>query len=251
MKSKVITTYFGSQWMILTYEFTNYLILSLSNPLSLPYKYKEYLIQKQRLMTDETFIPSIIYSEFSHTLPKVMQDNNKDSLAGNNGRLNTYPYLYAIRYERMDEHVPKILSGWYPTDSHYDPTKSSNIAPSRIWGPYYLGIYDLHNIKKSGALFIRKVSYDIDKNIYKILPVEKVDDIPDIEWVELNISNVPDWEMEKKKLIEKATKRRKKEIEEEEKRNHHHVTVQDTTDYEGQEEEEYEENNVSDDGLEL
>ena len=70
-----------------------------------------------------------------------MQDN-KNSLAGNNGRLNTYPYLYAIRYERMDEHVPKILSAWYPTDSHYNPTKSSNIPASRIW----VSILNMHMI---------------------------------------------------------------------------------------------------------
>ena len=52
----------------------------------------------------------------------------------------------------------------------------------RAWGPYYLGTYDLKDIKDSGALFIRKVSPLVDANILHILPVDDHSLIPDISW---------------------------------------------------------------------
>jgi len=207
-QSKVITTYFGSQWMILTYQFVEYLVLSLDDPLSLPYKYKEYLIQKQRLMTDETFIPSLIQSEFPETLPKI---HTAPPFQSHTHRLSSPPYSYAIRYERMDEHVPKILSGWYPSHQHYNPT-------DHIWGPYYLGVYDLKDIKDSGALFVRKISVSVDENMYRVLPVDRREDIPEIGWVnhQVDLSDVPDWEREKERLMEKARRREEAKLVEEE-----------------------------------
>ena len=49
-------------------------------------------------------------------------------------------------------------------------------------GPYYLGTYDLANIKDSGALFIRKVAKEIDPNIFRLFPVSHESDIPYIQW---------------------------------------------------------------------
>ena len=50
----------------------------------------------------------------------------------------------------MDEHYP-----WSNFQQRY---VSPEGASSRAWGPYFLGAYDLANIKKSQALFVRKVS---------------------------------------------------------------------------------------------
>ena len=56
-------------------------------------------------------------------------------------------------------------------------------------GPYYLGTYDLAKIKDSGALFIRKVSKELDPNLLHLLPVNHKDEIPHIEWPnEINLS---------------------------------------------------------------
>jgi hypothetical protein len=64
-------------------------------------------------------------------------------------------------------------------EQRYD---SPSQLSTRAWGPYYLGTYDLGMIKKSGALFIRKVSTLVDENILRILPAESHDAIPSIFW---------------------------------------------------------------------
>ncbi len=62
-------------------------------------------------------------------------------------------------------------------------------------GPYYLGIYDLANIKDSGALFIRKVAKEIDPNLFHLFPVNSKGEIPYIHWPkELQISQKIDWD---------------------------------------------------------
>jgi hypothetical protein len=56
-------------------------------------------------------------------------------------------------------------------------------------------VYDLSNIRESGALFVRKVASAIDPNMYKLLPVEDPVQIPPIEWPkEVQVSMVPNWE---------------------------------------------------------
>ena len=61
-------------------------------------------------------------------------------------------------------------------------------------GPYYLGVYDLANIKETGALFIRKVAKEVDPNLFQIFPVERREDIPDIQWPEeVKINEKIDW----------------------------------------------------------
>lgn len=85
-----------------------------------------------------------------------------------------------LSYERMDEDKPSPY-GDIATDQHYD-SPNPHIEPSKAWGPYYLGIYDIGDIKRSGALFIRKISNDIDPNLTRIFPVAKKEAIPDIYW---------------------------------------------------------------------
>ena len=75
----------------------------------------------------------------------------------------------------------------------------------RAWGPYYLGVYDLGNIKDSGALFVRKVNRHIDPNLERLLPVGDRDDIPAIYWPnEVKVSKLIDWD----RLIEEFQRRK-------------------------------------------
>lgn len=71
----------------------------------------------------------------------------------------------------------------------------NNICVTLNRGPYYLGVYDLANIKDSGALFIRKVAKEIDPNLFHLFPVSSKDEIPYIHWPnELKISPKIDWD---------------------------------------------------------
>lgn len=61
-------------------------------------------------------------------------------------------------------------------------------------GPFYLGVYDLASVKKSGAIFIRKVTKSVDPNLYHIFPVNELNEIPLIDWPhEVLIGKKPDW----------------------------------------------------------
>ena len=196
-----LITHFGSQWMALQPDFVDYLITSLKRPDSLLSRYKDELIRTKRLMTDETFIPTLLMHvhPFNETLPVV----NKD------GSLKALPTMHSIRYERMDEHVPTAF-GAYPTEQRYEVPESSIADEPKVWGPYFLGVYDLGNLKDSGALFVRKVSTFLDPNIVHLLPVDHVDELPNIRWPkEVKLSPLPDWEKRIQELIEK--KRKEKE----------------------------------------
>jgi hypothetical protein len=207
-----LETYFGSQWMSLQPEWCQFLTKQLERPDSLPSRYRDYLIETGKLMTDETFIPTMLMHLFPDTIPKI-----KDTLALDNPDVE----MYSIRYERMDEHVPSS-SGYFPTEQRYQVPKSSGVDMPRAWGPYFLGIYDLDNIQRSGALFIRKVATAIDHNLFKLLPVDDPEEIPPISWPkEVKISPVPDWEkklaeMKKAYVAKEAAKEHEKEGEDEE-----------------------------------
>lgn len=126
------------------------------------------------------------------TIPKITKDYRLalSDYDENQGHLE----IYAIRYERMDEHVPSA-SGWFPTEQRYDVPISSGVETPKPWGPYFLGVYDLANIRLSGALYVRKVATSIDPNIFALLPADRPEDIPLIGWPkELKVSPVPDWE---------------------------------------------------------
>jgi len=168
------TIYFGSQWMILTREFVNHFIESLDNPKSLASQLKQELQRKQKLMSDETYIPTLLMNtpQFNSTLPSMNSDLSLQSL----------PTMTAIRYERMDEHMPLPFEDTVRIKQRYDVTDSSSVPKPRVWGPYYLGVYDLGSIRKTHALFIRKVTKAIDDNLHLLLPVSTRDDIPNISW---------------------------------------------------------------------
>jgi len=87
------------------------------------------------------------------------------------------------------------------------------VTDPHVWGPYFLGVYDLANIKVSGALFVRKVSVSVDPNLYRVLPVDDVAYIPDIGWADhvvLNVTDRPDWERIKADAIKRAKKKQEK-----------------------------------------
>ena len=64
--------------------------------------------------------------------------------------------MYAIRYERMDEHVP-TSKGYFPTEQRYEVPASSGVAEPKPWGPYFLGyvtgvLYFLVSCQKVNAI---------------------------------------------------------------------------------------------------
>jgi len=186
-QSMTLTIYFGSQWMALQPDFCKYLVDSLQRPDSLPTRFKDYLVRTGRLMTDETFIPTLLMHvmPFNETIPKS-NGRNGNGLAG-------FEQLKAIRYERMDEHVPTAF-GYYPTQQRYEVPESSLADQPKPWGPYFLGVYDLADIIDSGALYVRKTSVHVDPNLVRLLPVSNTSELPYIEWPnEVQISPVPNW----------------------------------------------------------
>lgn len=71
----------------------------------------------------------------------------------------------------------------------------------RPWGPYYVGVYDLGDIRDHRPLFVpfpasarasrfvslapaqvRKASRAVDPNIFRLLPVDDYAEIPDVRW---------------------------------------------------------------------
>ena len=186
------TVYFGSQWMALTPDFVEYVVRSLDHPNGLGRVLKETFLDTEVLMTDETFFATLLMNsaKFKDTLPKL---NSEDALA-------SYPSMRSLRYERMDENLPNAWGKYTSSDSLYDiPPKfkdaTNGEGSARPWGPYFLGTYDLGAIKDSGALFIRKVSSTVDKNLVNMLPLEKPSDdrlewdiLPDIRWPELGVN---------------------------------------------------------------
>jgi len=187
-KVKNITIYFGSQWMSLQQDFVEYVVKSLDRKDSFPSQLKKWLQDTGKLMTDETFIPTIVMNvyPYNQTVPKVY----------GNGSLVNLPSIHAVRFERMDEQSPSAF-GFYPIKQRYEVSSSSIADHPKAWGPYFLGVYDLSDIKHSGALFVRKVSVFVDPNIISMLPVESLNLLPDIKWSHnFNLSAVTDWESE-------------------------------------------------------
>jgi hypothetical protein len=202
-----LETYFGSQWMSLQFDWCQFLTRQLERPDSLASRYRDYLIETRKLMTDETYLPTLLMHYFPETVPELDED----------GYLDTDEVeMYSIRYERMDEQAPNSR-GWYPMDQRYDVPESSEVDVPHAWGPYFLGVYDLEKIKTSGALYIRKVSSILDPNLFRLLPVDDPEKIPAISWPrEVKISPVPDWEKTVAELKEKYRKeqeKKKKEME--------------------------------------
>jgi Core-2/I-Branching enzyme len=201
-RNKTIITHFGSQWIILQKNFVVWLNKQLLDTDSWPSQFREYLSQSEKLMSDETFIPSILMhvsmeeDGIHPMLPKVHRSSGR--LLWNNGTVSD---MYHVRYERMDEHYPTSY-GEFPVIQRYQVPESyveqSLLDQPKLWGPYFLGTYDLGHIRDSGALFARKVSMILDRNVLELLPVHRIDDIPNIHWpFEISITTRPDWSVEK------------------------------------------------------
>lgn len=187
-ESITMEIYFGSQWVALQPDFCAYLVSSLKRKDSLPSRFRDYLIDAGRLMTDETFMPTLLM----HVTP--FNETSLPLVNSNNGALVSRSDMTALRYERMDENVPTAF-GRVHKNQRYDVSESSIADSPKPWGPYFLGIYDLRAIRDSGALFIRKVSQFVEPNLYQVLPARRKEDIPDLFWPnELAVSPKVDWE---------------------------------------------------------
>lgn len=235
-----VTIHFGSQWVVLQRDFVAHLVQELERPDSFPCQFRDYLLRKGKVMTDETFVPTVLMHTAPYnttTLPRITADNTDETddekkeyqgslIYHDDDKLLPFPLppIYTLRYERMDEKYPSPLRDYYPTRPRYEvPHNMSTqlyqwkhnlqLPPEpHIWGPYYLGIYDLAAIRDSGALFLRKVSRHVDPNLNVLLPVDAPYQIPPIGWPTggVQASVVPDWESEKHALMKLAYLKAKK-----------------------------------------
>mmetsp|Transcript_30574 Transcript_30574/g.98538 ORF Transcript_30574/g.98538 Transcript_30574/m.98538 type:complete len:376 (-) Transcript_30574:46-1173(-) len=202
-----LEAHYGSQWMIAHRSFVDLVLSQLENDdenhrtaaalLRDWFKFATIHVEgvgKVRPhIPDETFFPSLLMyyygSPFGDGLqsdgdasPKVplpvevyerCDDSNGDDDDDKKGR--KVRLLRTAFYIRMDEHYP-----WSSSKQRYvAPTLDKKARP---WGPYYLGAYDLKEIRDFGALFVRKVSDDVDSTLFHVLPVDDHDDIPPIGW---------------------------------------------------------------------
>jgi len=200
-----VKIHFGSQWVILQQDFVRWLVQELHNDLSWPSQLRDYLQASGKLMTDETFIPTVLMHapQFADTLPV-------GPLVVRNANTTTHT-IHHVRYERMDEHYPSAF-GVFVEDQHYQVPDSllDVLDQPRIWGPYFLGTYDLGGLKLSGALFARKISALVDPNLVRLLPVDHIQQIPDIRWPhEVSVTAKPDWSSEKVAWKEMMDRQRK------------------------------------------
>ena len=128
-KNVKVDVYFGSQWVSLTPQFCEFLILQLARDDSLASRFRDWLIDTEKLMADETFFTSMLMRYFPETLPKITDDHFLDDEDID---------MYAIRYERMDEHAPTSKGDLWE-EQRYDVPVSSGVEQPRPWGPYFLG----------------------------------------------------------------------------------------------------------------
>lgn len=205
VRNQTIVTHFGSQWIILQANFCHWLVDQLRDdrPESLASLYRDYLIHQEYLMTDETFLASLLMvAQSSNSLFQLPRVDDSGFLLWKNGSISN---IWAIRYERMDEHMPTAF-GYFPTQQRYEVpnsySESGHVESVRPWGPYFLGVYDLGSIRESGALFVRKVSERIDSNMVRLLPVHHESEIPWVDWPnEVALGKKPDWESIKAALL--------------------------------------------------
>lgn len=167
-----IEAYFGSQWMVLRRDFVDFVVHELENPESPASSLRDFFVDGwvtvegvglvRPHIPDETFFPSLLaYHNFSLPDPVLQLPGGDVITAGH--------------YVRMDEHYP-----WSSSRQRY--VAGTLDKRERPWGPYYLGVYDLLDIKASRAAFVRKTSPEVDPNLYAILPVEDHALIPPITW---------------------------------------------------------------------
>ena len=70
--------HFGSQWMTLTPSVVEFFAVSMKQPESLPMRFKDELLNRNLLMADEVFFPTVIihHYDFKHTLPKLSENRS-------------------------------------------------------------------------------------------------------------------------------------------------------------------------------
>jgi len=129
-----VDIYFGSQCMSLTPEYCEFIVRQLARPDSLSSRFRDWLIETGKLMSDETFFTSILMRYFPETIPKIDEDMFLETDSEDDDDVS----MYAIRYERMDEHVPSS-NGYFPTEQRYEVPDSTGVEKPRPWGPYFLG----------------------------------------------------------------------------------------------------------------
>mmetsp|Transcript_34954 Transcript_34954/g.71326 ORF Transcript_34954/g.71326 Transcript_34954/m.71326 type:complete len:464 (+) Transcript_34954:106-1497(+) len=173
-----LEAYYGSQWMVVTRSFVTFLLDEMARKDSFTERLAHWfehgsleIDTGRRKMRVKPHIPDEIF------FPTVLM--NSASLNGSSGAPSTVPdyrlpQMRDMWYIRMDEHYP-----WSNFNQRYDSPADASL---RAWGPYYLGSYDLGSIKRSGALFVRKVSGRVDENLMRLLPVENHSAIPDLSW---------------------------------------------------------------------
>ena len=173
--------HYGSQWMLLHRNFVNLVIEQLSDPKApgsvLRDWFKYAMIHVDGVgkvrphIPDETFFPTLLMFSNNQTAPYPIEIYESCYSGGDTKK----KLLKTAFFIRMDEHYP-----WSSSKQRY-------VAPAldkkaRPWGPYYLGAYDLKDIRDFGAFFIRKVSDDVDPTLFSVLPVDDHDMIPPIAW---------------------------------------------------------------------
>ena len=125
-----IVIHFGSQWMILTPEFVKYVATEIQRHDSLESRFKEALIGREMLMSDETFIPTLLarHPRFKETIPKI-DDDGALVLGSGFDRV----IIKQIRYERMDENMPDAF-GNVVREQRYDvPDSVTDVDIPRKW----------------------------------------------------------------------------------------------------------------------
>jgi len=129
-RTEDIVIHFGSQWMILTPEFVKYIALSIQRHDSLASLLKQELIARERLMSDETFIPTLLahHPRFRETIPKVGEDGTMIQRPGFESVI-----IKSVRYERMDENSPDAFGNVVPEQRYDVPDTAIDVDVPRNW----------------------------------------------------------------------------------------------------------------------
>jgi len=175
--------HYGSQWMVLTRSFVEFVLREREVPGSLTHELAEWFqhgsleidvgkkdkIRVKPHIPDELFFPTVLMNS-----PRFNGSSAHDGPESATVPPPRLPLMRDMHFIRMDEHYP-----WSSSLQRYEAPPGYE---ARSWGPYYVGAYDLHDVKASGALFVRKVSPQVDENVLRLLPVDAHADIPDLAW---------------------------------------------------------------------
>ena len=178
-----LEAFYGSQWMILSRAFARHVVDELDAPGTVAQKLREWFVNGTVVVEgvgrvkphipDETFFPSVLMASPFRDAGAPKPVEFYDDATGGGGRVA----MRASFYVRMDEHYP-----WSSGKQRYRAPALDK--KERPWGPYYLGAYDLGDVRDHRALFVRKTSRDVDANVFALLPVDDFAQIPALYWPE-------------------------------------------------------------------